>query len=33
MSNEIKKEPAPTGSLTHQPKKTGRKHSKKQYFT
>ena len=33
MSNEIKKEPAPTGSLTPQPKKRGRKPSKKQYFT
>ena len=33
MSNEIKKEPAPTGSLTPQPKKRGRKPFKKQYFT
>ena len=33
MSNEIKKEPATTGSLTPQPKKRGRKPSKKQYFT
>ena len=36
MSNEIKKEPAPTGSLTPEPvvkKRRGRKPSKKQYFT
>ena len=34
MSNEIKQEPASTGSLTPQPKKRGRKPSKKkQYFT
>ena len=33
MSNEIKKEPATTGSLTPQPKKRGRKPSNKHYFT
>ena len=36
MSNETKKEPATTGSLTPEPvvkKKRGRKPSKKQYFT
>ena len=33
MSNEKKQEPATTGSLTPQPKKRGRKPSKKQYFT
>ena len=36
MSNEIKKEPATTGSLTPEPvvkKRRGRKPSKKQYFT
>ena len=36
MSNETKKEPATTGSLTPEPvvkKRRGRKPSKKQYFT
>ena len=33
MSNEKKTEPVITGSLTPQPKKRGRKPSKKQYFT
>ena len=36
MSNETKKEPATTGSLTPKPavkKRRGRKPSKKQYFT
>ena len=36
MSNENKKEPATTGSLTPEPvvkKRRGRKPSKKQYFT
>ena len=33
MLNEKKTEPATTGSLTPQPKKRGRKPSKKQYFT
>ena len=33
MSNKKTKEPVTTGSPTPQPKKRGRKPSKKQYFT